>query len=161
MSEIGEKKQSVLITYFPMFIATVSLISSVYQGYLFHQSLEIVQRNVSRSESMRTCRDIITAYFQIKLKVSMLSTGNGGTTDNRDADAANAVSHFAALGTYLANFQDDATRVRYTRLSQELAKIVIVARKTPPDGIDKLFGSADELFAGMNDDCVRTANSKL
>jgi hypothetical protein len=33
------------------------------------------------------------------------------------------------------------------------------ARTTPPSEIDKLFEPADELFARMNDDCVKSAKA--
>ena len=150
-----------LAGYISFFVAGLSLVASFYQGYLNTKYLDIIQKNVSRGEYMRTCKDIIDAYFQIKLKVSLLAAASPGATENREAEAANAVSHFAALGTYLANLQNEAVRARYTRLSQELTNAVLVARKTPIDGVNKLFGPSDELFAGMNDDCVRTANSKI
>ncbi len=105
---------------------------------------------------MRTCKDIIDAYFQIKLKAALLA---GSTDSNREVEAENSVSRFAALWTYLANLQNEETRVRYTKLSRTLAKIVVDARNTPRNEIDKLFAPADELFTGMNNDCVKAANS--
>lgn len=142
--------------YISLFVAGLSLLTSLYQGYLNTKFVDIVQKNVARGEYMRTCKDIIDAYFQIKLKASLLASNN--TDTNREAEALNAVSHFAALGTYLANLQDEAARARYTKLTWTLQKIVADARSTPPAGIEKLFGPADEQFAGMNNDCVRAAN---
>ncbi len=150
-----------LAGYLSFFVAGLSLIASFYQGYLNTKYLDIIQKNVLRGEYMRTCKDIIDAYFQIKLKTSLLAASSEANAENRSAEAANSVSHFAALGTYLANLQDNAARERYTKLSLELTRVIAAARKTPPDGIDKLFGPADELFAGMNDDCVRTANTRI
>jgi hypothetical protein len=109
---------------------------------------------------MRTCKDIIDAFFQIKMRVAVLAT-NGADADKREIDAKNAVSHFAALGTYLANLQSEEARVRYTHLTWALEKVVAAASKTSPADVEKLFGPADELFAGMNKDCVRVANSQL
>src|SRR5258707_14571160 len=146
-------KLRIAVLIFPMFIATLSLATSIYNGYLNNKFVELIQHNVTRGESMRTCKDIIDAYFQVKLRTSLLTTNSGAGVETREAEATNAVSHFAALGTYLANLQDEATRARYTRLSQELAKAVAAARTTAPGDIDKLFASADILFAGMNDDC--------
>ena len=148
------------VTIFPMFIATLSLLTAMYNGYLNNKFVELIQRNVTRGEYMRTCKDIIDAYFQVKLRASLLAS-NSGNAEAREAEAANAVSHFAALGTYLANLQNEAARARYTRLSQELTKVVAAARTAAPGDIDKLFVPADELFAGMNDDCVKTANSRI
>lgn len=142
--------------YISLFVAGLSLLTSLYQGYLNTKFVDIVQKNVARGEYMRTCKDIIDAYFQIKLKATLLASN---TTDaNREAEALNAVSHFAALGTYLANLQNEEARARYTKLSLILQKIASDARTTPPADIEKLFRSADEQFAGMNNDCVRAAN---
>jgi hypothetical protein len=147
-----------LAGYFSLFVAGLSLLTSFYQGYLNTKFVDIVQRNVVRGEYMRTCKDIIDAYFQIKLRVRLLGTGADVST--REAEALNAVSHFGALGTYLANLQGEEARARYTRLTQTLSKVVEDARNTPLAGIDALFAEADELFTGMNNDCVRTANSR-
>jgi hypothetical protein len=154
-------KLRIAVLIFPMFIATLSLLTSIYNGYLNNKFVELIQFNVTRGEYMRTCKDIIDAYFQIKLKTSLLASNSGASVETREAEAANAVSHFAALGTYLANLQNEAARARYSRLSQELTKVVAAARTTTPVDIDKLFAPADEMFAGMNDDCIKTANSKL
>ena len=78
-----------------------------------------------------------------------------------DAEAANSVSRFAALGTYLANFQGDAARETYTHLSWELESIVKAAHSISPGGVDKLFEKADGMFAAMNDDCVKAANKRM
>ena len=161
-AELGSKggKFALSAGYISLFVAGLSLLTSFYQGYLNTKFVDIVQKNVARGESMRTCKDIIDAYFQIKLRATLLAAG-GTDADKRDAEAQNAVSHFAALGTYLANLQNEQARVRYTQLSRALAKVVSDARKTSPAEVDKLFGPADELFAGMNNDCVRVANSGL
>ena len=146
--------------YVSLFVAGLSLLTSFYQGYLNTKFVEIVQKNVARGESMRTCKDIIDAFFQIKMRVAVLAT-NGTDADKREIDAKNAVSHFAALGTYLANLQSEEARVRYTHLTWALEKVVAAASKTSPADVEKLFAPADELFAGMNKDCVRVANSQL
>jgi hypothetical protein len=76
-------------------------------------------------------------------------------------EAANAVSKFAALGTYLANLRDGAAREHSTHLSDELAKIVDKARSTPPAEFAKSFETSDGMFAQMNDDCVTSAKSAM
>ncbi|HEV2000920.1 MAG TPA: hypothetical protein VGQ97_10610, partial [Xanthobacteraceae bacterium] len=73
----------------------------------------------------------------------------------------NAVSHFAALGTYLANFQDAAARERYTHLSWELAGLVQKAREKSPAEVEKLFDKADGMFGQMNDDCIKTVHTTV
>ena len=74
-----------------------------------------------------------------------------------ELEAATAVSRVGALGTYLANFQNEDVRYQYTQLTWTLEKILAEARTTPPGEIDKLFEPADKLFSAMNDDCVRLA----
>jgi hypothetical protein len=148
---------STLVFYFPMFIATLSVLSSIYQGYLFTRSLDIVQRNVSRSEYLRTCREIIDTYFQIKLSVAQLSEIGGAPTRIDRVNAVNLTGKFSALGTYLANFQDEEIRVRYTELANELGAIAAAAPAQPAVNADSRFEKADRLFARMNDDCVRLA----
>jgi hypothetical protein len=145
---------STLVVYFPMFIATLSVVSSIYQAILFTRSLDIVQQNVSRGEYLRTCREVIDTYFQIKLSVAQLSESSGAAAR---ADRANAVSltgKFGALGTYLANFQDEDIRARYTELANELSAI---AAAQPATNASQRFEKADRLFTKMNDDCVRLA----
>jgi hypothetical protein len=165
--ETTSKLRSV-VTIFPMFIATLSLLTSIYNGYLNNKFVVLIQQNVSRGEYIRTCKDLIDSYFLIKLKTAALAaaaererTGHGGDIISYEADAANAASHFGALGTYLANFQDDAARERYTYLAWELVSIVKKARDTEPAAVDKLFEKADGMFARMNDDCIKTAQSRI
>ena len=148
---------STLVTYFPMFIATLSVLSSIYQGYLFAHSIDVIQRNVSRSEYLRTCREIIDTYFQVKLAVTQLAEPAANPTASAIANANNLVGKFGALGTYLANFQDDEIRVRYTGLSNELSRLVGSARDRSAGDAGKRFAEADRLFGQMNEDCVRLA----
>ncbi len=124
-----------------MFIATLSLLTSIYNGYLNNKFVELIQQNVTRGEYIRTCKDLIDSYFLIKLKAAALAAaaereraGRPGDIISYEADAANAASHFGALGTYLANFQDDAARERYTFLAWELLSVVKAARQTRPGG---------------------------
>jgi hypothetical protein len=166
--------RSVLITYFPMLIAIISLGMSIFQGYLFHRSidlsqrsLDLVERNVARGEYIRTCREVIETYFQVKQKVSALMpaadrsnvVGASRITEAHRLDAQAAIAKFGGLGTYLANFQDPGTRARYTDLTRTLNGIMDGARTTQLADLDKLFEPADKLFASMNDDCVRLART--
>lgn len=143
------------------FVAALSLVTSFYQGYLNTKFVELVQSGVSRSETARTCKELIDGYFQIKFKAATLAAAaerNPRETFPFESDLANAVSRFAALGTYLANFQGEAKRAKYTALSAELGRIAARARSTPPGEIDTLFGPADRMFADMNADCVSSIN---
>ncbi len=151
------RTRDALITYFPMFIATISVVASFYSVWLFARSVEVMQSNVDRGEIMRACKDVIDNYFQIKMKAGVIAAG-GPAAAAAANEAVNSVAKFGALGTYLANFNSEAARVRYTQLSHELARVVAVAGTTPPQNIDKLFEQADSLFTTLNDDCVRTAH---
>ena len=158
----------IVVVIFPMFIATLSLLTSIYNGFLNNKFVELIQQNVSRSEYIRTCKDIIDSYFLIKLKAAALAAAAereraGRTTDITayETEVDNAASHFGALGTYMANFQENAARERYTYLAWELAKIAKAARDTQPAAVDKLFEKADGMFTQMNDDCIKTAKTKI
>jgi 5'-deoxynucleotidase YfbR-like HD superfamily hydrolase len=156
-----------LLACFSMLLAIMSLGAAFYQNYIQTKYVEAIQRNVSRAEYNRACRDLIEAYFQVKLKLGLIARAaererlpNGaGAETMLEVEAANAVSRFAALGTYLANFQNEDTRYQYTQLSWTLEKILPLARNTAPAELAKLFEPADKLFAAMNDDCVRTAKA--
>jgi len=162
MAESGGRLQALVVTFFPMFIATLSLITSIYNGYLNNRFVELIQHNLGRAEYMRTCKETIDAYFQIKFKAGLLSAsgeraGTAQSAAGEQIDAAAAVNKFAALGTYLANLRDEAIRVRYTELVRALEKAVAEARRTPPGELDRLFAGADRIFAELNNDCVRSA----
>jgi hypothetical protein len=167
MKGIIKANGSTLLAGFSLLLATMSLAAAFYQNYIYTQLINITQRNVTRAEYIRTCKEVIDAYFQVKLKSGLIARAAererapnaNGSAGMLELDAANAVSRFAALGTYLANFQNEDKRVEYTQLSWTLEKILMAAPNTPPGEVSKLFEPADKLFATMNDDCVRTAKS--
>jgi hypothetical protein len=146
-----------LLSYFPMFIATLSLVTSIFNGYLNAKFVDIIQRNVSRTEYMRTCKEIIDAYFQVKVKIGAVNAAGGAAAAQSEAE--NAVAKFAALGTYLANLRDEDTRVRYTHLSMELEKLSTDARGLPAAELTKRYEKPDQAFSDMNADCIKTAKS--
>jgi 5'-deoxynucleotidase YfbR-like HD superfamily hydrolase len=161
MSEREATIRTAVVTYFPMLIAVLSLVTSIYNGYLNNKFVDIIQRNLGRTEYLRTCKEIIDAYFQVKFRAGILSETSerdrAGASTPAQVEAANAVSKFAALGTYLANLRDDPTREQYTRLTRELEKIVREAARTSAAELNKLFEPADDMFTDMNNDCVKTA----
>jgi hypothetical protein len=165
MTDTESRIRSAITVYFPMFIATLSLVTAIYNGYLNNKFVNLIQGNVGRIEYMKTCRDIIDAYFQVKFRTTVLrarGTRDGGVVPGllpEQIEAMNAVNKFAALGTYLANLRDDKIREYYTQLSLELQRIVEQA-KTGEGELDKLFEPADEMFAKLNDDCVKSAHAQ-
>jgi hypothetical protein len=165
MNDRESTLRSTLITYFPMFIATLSLVTSIYNGYLNSKFVDLIQRNVARVEYMRTCKEIIDAYFQVKFRAGVVNAAGRerasapAMASSADIEAKNAVARFAALGTYLANLRDDAIRQRYTELSQQLEKVAADAGGVPAGELEKMFAPADRSFSSLNDDCVRSAKS--
>jgi hypothetical protein len=158
MSATSESRlRDVLLAYFPMFIATLSLLTSIYNGYLNSRFVDLIQRNVGRVEYMKTCKEIIDAYFQVKLRVGMLNGAGQRAGGAEQAEAANAIAKFGALGTYLANLRDESIRVRYTELSGQLEKIAADARGLSPADLERRYAGPDRLFAEMNDDCIKAA----
>ena len=73
MAESEGKLQVLAITFFPMFIATLSLVTSIYNGYLNNRFVDLIQRNLGRAEYMRTCKETIDAYFQVRFKAGLVS----------------------------------------------------------------------------------------
>jgi hypothetical protein len=165
MSSASESKtRTVLMTYFPMFIATLSLLTSIFNGYLNTKFLDFIQRNTGRTEYMRTCKEIIDAYFQIKIRAGVISanaTRGGNEMSREEIDGVAAVNRFAALGTYLANLRDDAVRNQYSALSAELTKVMANAKRTSSTELPTAFANADQMFAGLNDDCVKSARDAM
>jgi hypothetical protein len=165
MAEREARVRMAVIAYFPMFIATLSLVTSIFNGYLNNKFVDLIQRNFGRAEYMRTCKETIDAYFQVKFKAGLVSASGererAGTPNPNAAveqiDAAAAVNKIAAIGTYLANLRDDAVRARYTELTHLLERAVTEARRTPPADVGKLFEPADKIFSELNNDCVRSA----
>jgi hypothetical protein len=58
---------------------------------------------------------------------------------------------------HLANLQPDA-RERYTHLSVELEKTLNAAPQLALGDLNKRLEQTDQMFTGMNDDCVKMAN---
>jgi hypothetical protein len=164
MSERESAIRSILLSYFPMFIAVLSLVTSIFNGYLNLTFVNLIQRNLGRGEYLRTCKDVIDVYFQVKLRATVISRNRseprapgGAAMTPSQIDGANAVARLGALGTYLANLRNEAVRARYTELTMTVDRAMTRAEQTPPAEIDKLFEPADSIFGELNNDCVKTA----
>ena len=164
MTESEGKLRVLLITFFPMLIATLSLVTSIFNGYLNNKFVDLIQHNFGRAEYMRTCKETIDAYFQVKFKAGLISakgeqarSGAEPISAAERIDAEAAVNKFAALGTYLANLRDETIRARYTELVRGLEKAVVDAGSTPPAELARLFEGPDRIFAELNNDCVKAA----
>jgi hypothetical protein len=156
MPETAESRARVIaLAYFPMFIATLSLVTSIYNGYLNSRFVDFIQRNAGRTEYLRTCKEIIDAYFQIKVRIGAVN--NNKASASAQTEAANAVAKFGALGTYLANLRDEATRVRYTQLTTDLEKLAADATHLSAADLGKRYETPDREFYEMNSDCIKSA----
>jgi hypothetical protein len=167
-SDRESRLRTLLMSYFPMFIATLSLCASIFNGYLNLKFVDFIQRNTGRVEYMRTCKEIIDAYFQVKFRAGVINSNaaRGSGADARpmsgdDIEGANAVNKFAALGTYLANLRDESVRKQYTEITEELRKIMSNAPRTAPGEFNRRFETADTMFTGLNDDCVKSAKDAM
>jgi hypothetical protein len=160
MAETAESRvRAVLLGYFPMFIATLSLFTSIYGSYLNSKFVDFIQRNAGRTEYLRTCKEIIDAYFQIKVRVAAVNAAGGaaGASTSAQDEAAIAVAKFGALGTYLANLRDESTRERYTQLTTILEKLSTDAARLSAADLNKRSDVPDREFSEMNSDCIKSA----
>ncbi len=160
----------VMTAYFPMFIATLSLLTSIYNGYLNGRFVDLIQNNVARVEYMKTCKEIIDVYFQVKVRAGALAANGeaeragkapGNTAASDRTEGAAAVARFGALGTWLANLRNEDIRYRYTQITWAIDKAMAEARDTKPAELGKLFAPADKLFGELNDDCVKSAKDQV
>lgn len=157
-----------IFAYISFFVAALSLVATMYQAYLNTRYVELFQSNIVRGETARICKDLIDTFFQIKFRTTAMADALG-REKNPNApsvvaaamDARNAVSRFAAYGTYLANFQGEEKRAQYTALSTELAGVIDAVLKSPQTDAATHFGKADEMFGAMNADCVKSATKRL
>ena len=163
MSERESSFRTAAIAYFPMFIATLSLVTSIYNGYLNNKFVDLIQRNLSRAEYLRTCKEILEAHAQVQFRAKLVSQiGERGTAASpaelvaAQNEATNALIRFTSLATYLANLLTDA-RERYTRLALAMEKIVNEASRLSPSEVEKRFAEIDPMFVSMNEDCVKSA----
>jgi hypothetical protein len=140
-----------------MFIATLSLVTSIYNGYLNNRFLDFMQRNTGRTEYLRTCKEIIDAYFQIKMRVEAISAAGPAAGASAQSEAAFAVGKFGALGTYLANLRDETMRAQYTQVTVLLDAIAKDAAKLSSQDLNRRYDEADREFAKMNTDCIKSA----
>ena len=155
-----------IFAYVSFFVAALSLVTSMYQGYLNTRFVELIQSGVARSETARVCKDLIDAYFQIKFRAAALASTlereknpNATGVIAASLEAQSAVSRFGAYGTYLANFQGEQKRYEYTMLTRELGRVVEAAHGAASGDTSKLFDKADEMFGVMNADCVKSATA--
>lgn len=139
-------------------VSLLSLLSSGFQSWNYARNIESVQRNVLRAENLRTCKEIIDVFFQLRLKSE---EANHAAAENSALELKSLAYRFGALGTFLANFRDEPVRLRYTQLSWELLRIANQAATMPKAEFDASFAKVDAIFTELNNDCVKSAQSRL
>jgi len=142
-----------------LLIASLSLASSISQSFNYRKNIESVQQNVLRAENLKTCRDIIEAFFALRLRAEEANAHAGqdrASVDTARRELKSLVYRFGALGTYLANFAPEKSRERYSALSWSLNEIAEKAATLPPAEFDAKFAAADKAFGALNEDCVKS-----
>lgn len=140
-------------------IALFSLGASMFQSVNYLRSIDNMQRNILRTESLRTCRDLIDTFFRFRLKAE--ATNAAGAAAMEGVELRAIAYQFGALGTFLANFHADAARQRYTAMSWHLNMMANKIGGMPKDELEKLFAEADRQFGAINEDCVKAATGHL
>ncbi|KPF71798.1 hypothetical protein IP69_04705 [Bosea sp. AAP35] len=140
-------------------IALMSLAAAVLQNVNYARSIDSIQRNVLRAESLRSCKDIIGVFFEFRLKAE--AANMSGSAGMAAIELRTLAYRFGALGTFLANFQEQPARDRYTALAWHLDRIAGEAASLPKTEFDALFNEADKQFTAINNDCVRAATGHL
>jgi hypothetical protein len=170
VSPRGTQVRSNIPLYLLALTTVLALGAVAYQTYLLRQSLNIIDRVSQRmdrvqqqNEYVRACRDLSDAYFLAKQRTAPLMAipdrsniaGAGRIPEINRLEAQDAVARFAALGAFLGNGQDAASRERYAELSRVLGRITEDAKGTALSDFDKAFEPADKLFAQVSSDCAR------
>jgi hypothetical protein len=156
----GQRRLSWLIIL-PLVIAGLTLVSQSFQSLNYARNIDSAQRNVLRAEALKTCRDIIDVFFQFRLKAEEASHRQAGASPMLGSEMKSLASKFGAYGTFLANFQDEDVRYRYTILARELAAIAEAAGGMAQPDLAQRFAKAEEAFGKLNEDCVKAAQAKL
>jgi hypothetical protein len=100
-------------------------------------------------------------FFQFRLKAEDANMKREAAGPMAAPEMKALVYRFGAYGTFLANFQDETTRTRYTELAWELAAIGEGAAAMPKPEFQRRFAAVDERFGKLNEDCVKAAQSRL
>lgn len=145
-----------------LFVAALSLCTAMYQGYLNTQAVGVFSSDVTHRETMRSCREAVEFFMEAKLRIRRLTDSAKETLGPRDKgdilfEARRTVSRFAAVATYLANFNEGNLREPYTNLARELEALVDKAAA----GESVSFEDANEKFYRLNDDCVTSTKQAI
>ncbi|MGE3644831.1 MAG: hypothetical protein AB7F96_13360 [Beijerinckiaceae bacterium] len=150
------RKPVVNTTTISLFVAALSLCTAMYQGYLNTRAVGVFSRDVEYRETMRACREAVEYFMEARLRIKRLALSQTATDavlkEERAFEAERTVARFAAVATYLANYNEGARRDRYTKLVRDLEALIRAGAVDPAKGVD--LAKVDEEFFHLNNDCV-------
>ncbi len=157
MSEDTVSRRSLLnATTISLFVAALSLCTAMYQGYLNTRAVNVFSQDVMYRETMRACHEAVHFFMEARLRINRVAAARDAGDKERIEDfvfeANRTVARFAAVATYLANFNEESRRERYTDLARKLEALVKSAQEKGKAGAD--LSHVDEKFYRLNRDCV-------
>jgi hypothetical protein len=154
--ERGSRRSLVNATAISLFVAALSLCTAMYQGYLNTQAVGVFSRDVQYRETMRACREAVEYFMEARLRIRRITLSQTMADpvlkEERAFEAERTVARFAAVATYLANYNERARRERYTKLVRDLEALIRTSAADPAKGAD--LAKVDEEFYHLNNDCV-------
>ncbi len=153
MDEAPRPRTQLDAAHVSLFVAFLSLATSMYQGYLNTRSVAVFSSDATRRETMHGCREAVEYFMEARLRIQRLmdmppATYTAKETADYTFEARRSVARFAAVATYLANFHEDLLRERYTAITRELDSLIDNASK------GGALAGVDERFYALNEDCV-------
>jgi hypothetical protein len=139
------------LPYLSLVVAGLSLGSSMFQGYSYTRQLDIAQRNVIRGEYLRTCRDIIDAYFQIKMRSYAMNEAVG--TSGRGPEAVDPLIQRHLPRQFPRRPGARALHAAVLEAAGHCPRNL----QAPRADFDKAYAEADVMFGEVNEDCAKTA----
>ncbi len=142
-------------THVSIFVAALSLCTAMYQGYLNTQAVGVFSRDVTHRETMRSCREAVEYFMEAELRIRRLASANRSIYGEKEIselafDARRTVMRFAAVATYLANFNAAKLREPYTAITRDLETLVTSAQSGGPADT----GAVETKFYALNENCV-------
>lgn len=142
-------------THVSIFVAALSLATAMYQGYLNTQAVGVFSRDVTHRETMRSCREAVEYFMEAELRIERLGRANRAVYGEKEIsemgfDARRSVMRFAAVATYLANFNAGKLRDAYTAITRELEALI----ETAQAGKAVDTAAVETKFNTLNENCV-------
>ncbi len=142
-------------THISIFVAALSLCTALYQGYLNTQAVGVFSRDVTHRETMRSCREAVEYFMEAELRIRRLASANRSVYGEKEIaemafEARRTVTRFAAVATYLANFNAAKLREPYTAITGNLEALVTNAQA---GGLTDT-GPVEARFYALNENCV-------